>query len=66
MFAATQENGVAQLLMLRLKVESGKVKEAEALVQRRQTSRLINTDGLTLDPLWGESSGPATVPAGSS
>ncbi|MDB5690783.1 MAG: hypothetical protein JWL91_2659 [Sphingomonas bacterium] len=54
MFADIKENGVSQLLMLRLKVESGKVSEAEALVQRRQSTRFINTEGLTLDPLWGE------------
>jgi len=61
-FAAVNENGVPQLLMLRLKVEGGRVAEAEALVQRRQTTRFINTDGITQAPIWDQPLGPDDRP----
>ena len=58
MFATIKENGVDQLLMLRLKVDGRKVSEAEALIQRRQVSRFINTDGLKRQPIWDEKLAP--------
>ena len=54
MFAVVRENGIDQLLMLRLKVDAGKVSEAEAIVQRSQGTTFINTKGLTLKPVWAE------------
>jgi hypothetical protein len=62
MFASIKENGIDQLLMLRLKVESGAISEAEAIVQRRQSTSFINIEGLTLDPLWGERLAPGDRP----
>ncbi|HWJ71357.1 MAG TPA: hypothetical protein VNS79_15040 [Sphingobium sp.] len=62
MFANISENGIEQLLTLRLKIEGGRVKEAEALVQRRQSSSFINTKGLTLDPIWSEKLAPGDRP----
>jgi len=54
LFTSVVENGVPQLLSLRLKLQGNQVTEVEALVQRKQASRFINTDGLTLKPVWGE------------
>lgn len=54
LFASFNENGVMQIASLRLKVEHRKITEAEMLIQRRQGSRFINTDGLALNPIWGE------------
>jgi hypothetical protein len=63
MFAAVKENGVDQLMMLRLKVEGGKVREAETIIQRRQGSRFINTEALSLDPLWDAKLGAGDRPS---
>ena len=54
LFATIVENGVPQLLALRVKLVNGRIAEAEVLIQRRQTSRFLNTQGLTLKPVWAE------------
>jgi len=53
-FATIDENGVTQLLSLRIKVAAGKVSEAEVLVQRQQALRFINTEGLVPNPIWDQ------------
>ena len=62
MFATIVENGSEQLMMLRLKVASGKISEAESFVVRRQGSAFLNTEGLVLDPVWGKALAPDDKP----
>ena len=54
LFFTLTENGVPQLAFLRLKVEGERIAQAEILIQRRQASKFLNTEGLIVKPIWDQ------------
>ena len=52
LFFTLRENGVPQLAFLRLKLDAGRIAQAEVLIQRRQASKFLNTQGLVVKSLW--------------